>query len=205
MTVTQVEPVTGTKTKYKVYLDGQLAFVLYKGELSRYRIRVGEPLGEEERGAVYDMLFKRAKLRAMHLLNDMDRTEDQLRKKLADGYYPAEIIDGALEYVKSFGYINDTSYAKRFIESRKDKKSRKEIYALLLKKGLSKDLIEEALKEVWQEEDSLEAIRNLIRKKRFDPGKATDKEKQKMLAYLLRKGYRYEEARQVIQVSDWEA
>ena len=36
MTVTKIEPVT--KTRYKVYVDGQFAFVLYKGELSRYHI-----------------------------------------------------------------------------------------------------------------------------------------------------------------------
>ena len=34
MTVTKVEPLT--KMKFKVYLDGQFAFVLYKGELSRF-------------------------------------------------------------------------------------------------------------------------------------------------------------------------
>mgnify|MGYP007008335529 CR=1 FL=1 len=36
MIVTRVEAVT--KTKYKVYVDGQFAFILYKGELSRYHI-----------------------------------------------------------------------------------------------------------------------------------------------------------------------
>lgn len=36
MYVTKIEPVT--KTKYKVFIDGQFAFVLYKGELSRYHI-----------------------------------------------------------------------------------------------------------------------------------------------------------------------
>ena len=34
MAVTRVEAVT--KTKYKVYVDGQFAFILYKGELSRF-------------------------------------------------------------------------------------------------------------------------------------------------------------------------
>ena len=39
MTVTRVEPLT--KTKFKVYLDGDFAFVLYKGELARFGIREG--------------------------------------------------------------------------------------------------------------------------------------------------------------------
>ena len=43
--VTKVEPLT--KTKFKVYLDGGFAFVLYKGELSRFGIREGVEIPEE--------------------------------------------------------------------------------------------------------------------------------------------------------------
>ena len=38
MVVTKIEAVA--KNKYKVYLDERFAFVLYKGELSRYRVTV---------------------------------------------------------------------------------------------------------------------------------------------------------------------
>ena len=46
----------------------------------------------------------------MHLLNDMARTESQLRDKLKLGGYPSEITEAAIAYVKSFGYINDDAY-----------------------------------------------------------------------------------------------
>ena len=90
MTVTQIEAMFGSKSKYRVYLDGQPAFVLYKGELSRYHIREGYPLGEKEYGDIRDMLIKRARMRAMKLLEMSDRSEEALRKKLADGGYPEE-------------------------------------------------------------------------------------------------------------------
>ena len=45
MTVTRIEAVT--KAKYKVYIDGQFVFVLYKGELSRYRLAEGSLIEEE--------------------------------------------------------------------------------------------------------------------------------------------------------------
>ena len=35
------------KAKYKVYIDGQFVFVLYKGELSRYRLAEGSLIEEE--------------------------------------------------------------------------------------------------------------------------------------------------------------
>ena len=65
MKVTRVEAVT--KTKYKVFLDEQFAFELYKGELSRYQIAEGAQISE----TIYEMIrqeviLKRIKLRALH-------------------------------------------------------------------------------------------------------------------------------------------
>ena len=48
-------------------------------------------------------LLKKAKLRAMYLLNICDRTEAELREKLKKNEYPREIIEQAIQYVKSFG------------------------------------------------------------------------------------------------------
>ena len=70
MIVTRVEAVT--KTKYKVYVDGQFAFILYKGELSRFHIAEDQELSQESYEKIRtEVILKRAKLRAMHLLNDM--------------------------------------------------------------------------------------------------------------------------------------
>lgn len=204
MQITDIKPVT--KTKFKVYLDGQFAFTLYKGELFRYRIQKDEDLSEELYQEIREkVILKRAKLRAMHLLNDMDRTESQLRTKLVNGDYPADIVDVAIAYVKSFGYINDESYIRRFIESKRKSKSRKEIYALLMKKGVDMNQVEDILSEYYSVEDSLNAIRDLLHKKRYDPNTATDQETHKIYGYLARKGFGYDDIRQVIQISEWNA
>ena len=204
MTVTKIEPVT--KTRYKVYVDGQFAFVLYKGELSRYHIAEDSELEEKTYQSIRkEIILKRAKLRAMHLLNDMGRTESQLRTKLLRNDYPSDIVEEAIAYVKSFGYINDAEYTRSFIENRKEKKSKKEIYAALCQKGLPKDLIETALEECYADDDSIAAIEASVRKKKFDPKSTDYKEMQKMMGYLVRKGFRYDDIRQVIQVSEWNA
>ena len=204
MQITDIKSVS--KTKFKVYLDGQFAFTLYKGELFRYRIQEDGELSEEVYQEIREkVVLKRAKLRAMHLLNDMDRTESQLRIKLLNGDYPADIVDEAIAYVKSFGYINDESYIRRFIESRKNSKSKKEIYALLMKKGVDMEQVQEILSEYYGAEDSLNAIRDLLRKKRYDPKSATDQEMRKIYGYLARKGFGYEDIRQVIQINEWNA
>ena len=124
MIITGIAPVT--KTRYQVFLDGQPAFCLYKGELSRYHLTEGGSLDEEVYQRIcQETLLRRAKLRAMHLLNQMGRTKAQLRKKLLDGGYPEEVVDDAMAYVSSFGYVNDLEYARSFILGRKHRKSRR--------------------------------------------------------------------------------
>ena len=198
MIVTRTESLT--KTKYKVDLDGQFAFVLYKGELSRYGVKEGAELTEETVDEIYNtVLLKRAKKRAMHLLEDMDRTEAGLREKLRQGLYPAEIIEKAIDYVRSFGYLNDARYAENFILSRRNSKSRKEIHALLLGKGISDEEISIAFENCYGDQEEQEAVRRILEKKRVDPKTADDREMQKIYGYLARKGFRYETIRQVIQ------
>ena len=198
MTVTKLETVT--KTKYKVFLDGQFAFVLYKGELARYHIQEGTELEEEVRQKIWDeIIVKRARLRAMHLLEDMDRTESGLREKLRQGLYPEEAVEAAVQYVKSFHYIDDFRYAKQFIESRKLRKSRREIYALLRGKGVAADKIELAFEECYESEGEKDAIRQIIRKKRINLSQADSMKIQQLYGYLSRKGFHYDDIRQVIQ------
>ena len=198
MTVTGVEPYT--KTKFKIYLDGTFAFVLYKGELSRYGIRSGEELSAETADKIRsEVVLKRAKLRAMHLLSDMDRTENALREKLRQGFYPQDVIEKAVDYVKSFGYLDDGRYAENFVRSRQGTKSRKEIQAALLQKGVSQDQIDRAFEICGEEGGEEAAIRSILRKKKFDPETADERDRQKIYGYLARKGFRYETVRQVIQ------
>lgn len=204
MTVTSIEAVT--KTKYRIRLDGQITFLLYKGELSRYCLSEGAQISRQQYQEICcQTLQKRARLRAMHLLERMGRTEQQLREKLSSGEYPPEVIDGAVDYVKSFGYINDLEYARNFILGRKERKSRKELYYLLLTKGVDKEQIEQALEECYPSEDVQNVILGFLKKKGYDPETADLNTTKKIMASLMRKGFRYEDIRQVIQVSEWNA
>ena len=144
MIVTKIEPCT--KTKFKIYIDETFKFVLYKGEVSRFGIRIGEEIPPETEEKIRtEVLLKRAKLRAMHLLEDMDRTESALREKLRQGLYPSDVTEAAIEYVKSFGYLDDVRYAENFVRSRQNVKSKKEIGTALLQKGISSEIAKRAM------------------------------------------------------------
>lgn len=199
MIVTKIEAVT--KGKYKIFIDEQFAFVLYKGELSRFQLKEEREISAKSLNEITEILIKRAKLRAMHLLNIMARTEEQLRQKLIQNGYPKEIVEEAIRYVKSFGYINDEAYIRNFVECKCEKKSRKEIEALLSQKGLDGDLASRVLEDVYEEHSDKIAIKEILQKKRWNPDEADEKTKQKMYGYLMRKGFRYADVRHVIQLS----
>ena len=87
MIVTDIKPVT--KQKFQIEIDGQPAFVLYKGELFRYHLEQDREIEECIYTEIVDeILTKRAKLRAMHLLQKMDRTKWELERKLQESGYP---------------------------------------------------------------------------------------------------------------------
>ena len=179
MIVTKVEPLS--KTKYKIYLNHQFAFVLYKGELRSYKISDGRELSEEELDEIREkILLKRAKKRAMHLLEDMDRSEVGLREKLKAGLYPEDLIEAAVTYVKSFGYLNDVRYAENFILARKSTKSKREILALLNRKGICSADIEKAFESCYGESEEVEAVRRILAKKKVDVRTADEREMQKI-------------------------
>lgn len=67
---------------------------------------------------------------------------------------------------KILWYIDDMEYARSFIESRKDKKSRKELYAALSQKGVEKELIEQALRNVMEMRIPGRQLRQFYRRKR---------------------------------------
>ena len=101
-----IEPVT--KTKFRIYLDGQFAFVLYKSELSSCHLKDGEAVTEDQIETILsEIVLKRAKRKAMSLLQSMDRTESELRDRLLRQDFPEETVDQAVRYVKSFGYVDD--------------------------------------------------------------------------------------------------
>lgn len=203
MVVTKIEPIT--KTRFRIYADEneKPLFVLYKGELSRYHIAVGEEISGDVYEEIYrNVIVKRAKARALHLLNDMGRTEAQLRRKLTTGGYTEEAAEEAIAYVKSFGYLNDWEYARSFIKGRKNRKSRRELGAALCQKGIGREEAERALEEFYDTEDSEAAVRELLRKKKFDLKTADYVQTQKMAGYLMRKGFRYDEIRRVLEVNE---
>ena len=200
MQVTRIEELS--KTRCKVYIEQEFAFVLYKGELRRYHVREGEELSHESYNTIMtEVLPRRAKLRAMNLLQRRDYTMAQLGIKLSQGFYPEQVTQEALEYVASFRYTDDLRYATDYIRCKEQSRSRRRIEQDLQNKGISKEIIRTAW-ENWEEQggiqDEEEMIRNLLIKRGYNGESADHRRRQKEAAFLMRKGFSGETIRRVL-------
>ena len=191
------------KRRSRIFIDGEFAFVLYKGELCNYGISKDREISDEVYREITEVLLpKRATKRAMELLVKKDYTEKKLRDKLSEGLYPNSCIDAAIEYVKSYKYLDDERYARDYIAYHLEISGRNRITRDLMNRGVSKDIIESILSEFGDEEcrdAELEQIHKLLIKKHYDPDMEY-KDKQKIIAFLLRRGYSMDVIRSAMNV-----
>ena len=68
----------------------------------------------------------------------MDRTEKGLSDRLRQAGFSAEATEDAMEYVRSYGYLNDLRYAENYISFRMGTKSRQKILQELSGKGVDR-------------------------------------------------------------------
>ncbi len=193
--------------KARILLEDGTSFVLYTSEVKRFRILQGEDLGDETLREIMDeVLTKRSRMRCMNLLKAQDRTVDQLRSTLVRDGYPEPVIDQALAYVASYHYTDDDRYARNYIQQMSGRKSRKQIEYDLMKKGVDRDTVRAALSQTYeenQEEDpDVTAILALARKRGFDPDTADRAQSEKMIRYLMGKGFQYSSIRSAFSGSD---
>ncbi len=202
MTVTNISELS--KSRVRIEIDHEFAFVLYKGELRLHKIEEGDEIED----AVYDRIMKdvlpkRAKLRAMNLLKNRTYTKAQLKDKLLQGGYPEQIADIAIDYVVSYRYVDDEQYVRDFIEYNREKKSRKRIQLDLMHKGISEQLFQDIWEEIAGDDEEVierEQIIYWMNKKHFCPQEATFEEKQKMMAFLYRKGFSINNIRSILSL-----
>lgn len=175
--------------KRKVCLSNGADFVLYKKELDRFGLKEEMDLSDELYQQIVEEIFiPRAKRRAMHLLEKMDRSEKQLRLKLKDDGYPPEAVETAIDYVKSYHYVDDERLARSYIRFYQTSRSRMRLMQDLMKKGIDKEVIQRCMEEE-NETSQIEMIHRLMEKKHYDNSNATREEKAKMYRFLMQRGF----------------
>lgn len=187
ISVTTYQPLE--KGKIKLGFDNGMEVTVYGSEIRSLRLKEEAIVTEEDyHRLIYEVIAKRAKKRAMHLLEQMDRTEAGLRAKLKQGGYPDVCIDAAIAYVRSYHYLDDSRYAAAFVRYRKERMSRRQLFTKLLSKGISRELARQALEAEYDADESAQ-IEGLLKKRQFVKEKADSKECRRMYQYLARRGF----------------
>lgn len=198
MLITQISEVD--KKRMMIHTEEGVTFVLYKGEIRRFDLKEGQELANEVYEEIRtDILIKRARKRAMFLLEKMDRTESQLRNKLRQGFYGEDLIDDAVAYVKKYHYIDDNRYAQTYVRYQKERKSKRQIKMDLMQKGVDREMIEQAIEMEYGAESEQELIMKWVEKRKYKIGNSDVKEKQKMYQFLMRKGFRSEDILHILE------
>lgn len=198
-----IEAIDATKNnKNKVHLSNGVDFTLYKGELRKLQLQEGEELSD----ALYEtilqeILIPRARRRAMHLLEKMDRSTKQLERKLREGGYPEEAIAEAIAYVEGYHYLDDARLARSHIRFYQESRSRMRMTQDLLKKGIDRELIDACMEEEL-EQSQTELIQKLLIKKRYDSENATREERAKIYRFLLQRGFSSSDISRVLRDCD---
>ena len=169
-----------------------------------------ESLSEEER------LYQRCKERSLYLLTGAAKTERRLREKLQKSeHYTEEIIERTLSVLKEYDYINDYRYCMQYLEENAHRRSAKDMQSKLYGRGVDGAVIREALEDFQRkhreegEENSFEeqgetdperiALRRWLEKKSRNMDLSDWKERQKLTASLLRKGFSYSMIQEYLQ------
>ncbi len=177
------------KGKYRIGFDTGVVCLVYGHEIRDLKLESGMYITEKQyQHILNDIVGKRARKRALYLLEKKDRTEQQLREKQIFTEYPEYCIDEAVAYVKRYHYLDDSRYAEAYTRYSKEKFSRQMVKQKLMVKGVSKDIIDRVVENTYDADES-EHIRRLLEKKHYDSKSCDEGEFRRIYQYLLRRGF----------------
>lgn len=203
--ITKIVP--ESKGRVCIRFENGTEMTLYRGEIRSFSQTEGSLLLTEGAYIPIELYEKalsvvtiRAKKRALFLLEQMDRTEQQLKEKLKKNGYPEACIEAAVSYVIEFHYIDDLRYAEHYIRYHQQKKSRQKLKMDLMQKGVAKDTIEQALEEFF-DSDERRKILALLEKRHYDAA-CDRKEQQRTYQFLMRRGFKSSDILSVMRCNE---
>lgn len=215
MVITQIEALD--KTRQWIHMDGEESFWLYRKDIAEFGLKQHQILTEQQYQFLRnDKVLLYAKKKTLELLERQDRSEAELKAKLAQRDFSESIISEAIAYAKKFHYVDDVRFAFHFIQSRIGSKSKKQICFLLYQKGVSKEHVEEAYEqfmslheqpqesELIQNSDNIPkdpevlAIEKIVKRKGKSISEYSKEDLLKLTSSLYRKGFRTDSIRKVL-------
>ncbi len=188
------------RPRVDVYLDGEAGLNLRLDLATMARLAVGDELtpgrrreleAEDQRlGAIESGL----RLVAMGPRSEADVRERLQRRR----GFRHEAVDAAVGRLRELGYLNDAAYARLYVESRRAStpRSKRAIAFELSRKGVDRELTQEALEDYSDADAAYEAAQRRLRALRGLDRQAFER---RLGSFLTSRGFGYGVARGAIE------
>ncbi|SEF60357.1 RecX family transcriptional regulator [Paenibacillus sp. UNC499MF] len=189
--ITGIERQKRNKKRYNVYVDEEYTCSVHEDILIKNRLLKGEQIDAQRlKQALEEDERHEAYLKAIRFVAVRPRSVQEVKMKLKDLGYEADLIDWTVGRLLEQKYLDDADFAKLWTEQRiqYQRKGRNAVRYELAQKGLSRDEISNALSAVDTEEEMEGALIVGRKKWKTVSGERMDR-KRKTMAFLLRRGY----------------
>ena len=183
--------------RVNIFLDGEFAFGLAR--IVAAWLHVGQELGEEDIARLRAAdAQEQAYQRALRYLGYRPRTEAEIRRYLQRHEVAEAHIDAVIERLRDLNLVDDTAFARAWVEDRITfrPRGRRALRAELRQKGLPEEAIAQVLENIDEAALAYRAAqKGLPRYQHL----ARQEFRQKMSAYLARRGFPYDIVRETVQ------
>jgi regulatory protein len=202
--ISGISPHPRREGRFDVVVDGKRAAVLSADAVQRLGLHTGDAWTSELAARVSEEAEAvRVFDRALAMLASRGRSVRELRLALLQKREPAPLVDAAVARLLALGLLNDELFARQFVRSRMERAgfSTRRLQAELARRGVERAAIDAAIAEVREEEqiDPAEMLERLASRKlramtKLDP----PTRRRRLLAFLSRRGYDFDEIRALI-------
>lgn len=195
--ITEIKSQEKAPHRVNVYVDGVFKFGLDERLLLDFNIYVGRGISDAEiekykEGDSYQKCMDKA----FRFLSYRMRSEKEMQDKLLEKYDEAT-VKKALKRLRGLKFVNDNEFARTWVESRKIGRGKRALAFELSRKGVAKEIVEEAL-EGLSGDDEFESALDLVKKKSKYKNLDRSEAYQKIGGFLSRRGYSYDVIKKVI-------
>ena len=202
-TVTRLAQQKKDLDRVSVFLDETFAFGLAVDLVIEAGLHKGQRLtAQEQRALLVRQESFAARASALAGLASKARTTREIRDSLARKGFAEPIVEDTVANLERLGMVDDAAYAKAFVRGRFTGRGYgpARLRQDLMRKGVPRSAIEEALAELTETEDLGDAARDQAARKWRSLASEDDlrKRKKKTMDYLVRRGFSFERARAAV-------
>lgn len=144
--------------------------------------------------------YKRGMDFALRSLARKEQPSFVIRKKLFDREIDKGTVEKIIAQCIAWNFINDERWLEGYIRQQKEKnKGPGRIFPELLRLGVDKELAQHEIARLLPEEERSEGIKRLLDTKYKKLDLRDQKQRQKVIMALLRRGYRWDEIKDAVQ------